>query len=122
MHTCVLVVTHNMDAWWSHTWGGLKGLHTDSKTSIFHPNNELTEHETTRDQPTAEQHFSSSSRATHIEPTTATTMQPITRLASAAIRMLRVKRRSTTQAIAVEALTEIQAVALAPSIVEAKRN
>lgn len=51
MHTCVLVVTHNMDAWWSHMGSGLKGLHTDSKTSIFHPNNELTEHETTRDQP-----------------------------------------------------------------------
>eukprot|EP00964_Phaeocystis_antarctica_P079837 scaffold49777_cov85-Phaeocystis_antarctica.AAC.2 len=49
-------------------------------------------------------------------------MQPITRLASAAILMLRVKRRSTAQAIAVEAPTEIHAVALAPSIVEAKRN
>ena len=35
----------------THMGSGLKGLHTDSKTSIFHPNIELTEHETTRDQP-----------------------------------------------------------------------
>ena len=51
MHTCVFG-GQSQHAWWSQIWGvGSKGLHTDSKTSIFHPNIELTEHETTRDQP-----------------------------------------------------------------------